>query len=224
MFTDRRATARAFEPARPAPTRFAFDRDHARPASEGDREAEERAQAIAAARAEGFEAGHLAGRQSAGAAAAAQLAASAEKAAGAAAALLAEVDAALARLRAEAAAATLAAARSLAAHLIDREPLGEIEALLEDCLGPLHKAPHLVLRVRADDVEAMRGRFDALAAVHGFTGRLVILGEPDLGPGDCRIEWADGGIVRDFGKALGQLEAALQARFPHAMIAEADQP
>ena len=29
----------------------------------------------------------------------------------------------------------------------------------------------------------------------GFDGRLVVLGEPDIALGDCRIEWADGGIA-----------------------------
>jgi hypothetical protein len=31
----------------------------------------------------------------------------------------------------------------------------------------------------------------------GFEGRLVILGEPEIVRGDCHIEWADGGILRD---------------------------
>jgi len=28
-------------------------------------------------------------------------------------------------------------------------------------------------------------------------GRLVVLAQPDIAPGDCRIEWADGGLVRE---------------------------
>ncbi|MGA7481275.1 MAG: flagellar assembly protein FliH, partial [Bradyrhizobium sp.] len=28
-------------------------------------------------------------------------------------------------------------------------------------------------------------------------GRLVILAEPNIQSGDCRIEWADGGVVRE---------------------------
>ena len=34
-------------------------------------------------------------------------------------------------------------------------------------------------------------------AARGFEGRLVVLAEPEIAPGDCRIEWADGGVVRD---------------------------
>ena len=31
----------------------------------------------------------------------------------------------------------------------------------------------------------------------GFEGRLVILAEPDIETGDCKIEWADGGVTLD---------------------------
>ena len=36
-----------------------------------------------------------------------------------------------------------------------------------------------------------------MAKQSGFQGRLVILAEPDIATGDCRIEWADGGVVRE---------------------------
>jgi flagellar assembly protein FliH len=34
-----------------------------------------------------------------------------------------------------------------------------------------------------------------MAKQGGFAGQLVILAEPDVATGDCKIEWADGGIV-----------------------------
>ena len=36
-----------------------------------------------------------------------------------------------------------------------------------------------------------------LARERGFEGRIVVLGEPDIALGDARLEWADGGIVRE---------------------------
>jgi len=36
-------------------------------------------------------------------------------------------------------------------------------------------------------------RFERLAKQSGFEGRLVILAEPEIDAGDCKIEWADGG-------------------------------
>jgi flagellar assembly protein FliH len=34
-----------------------------------------------------------------------------------------------------------------------------------------------------------------MAKQSGFQGRLIILAEPEIATGDCRIEWADGGVV-----------------------------
>jgi flagellar assembly protein FliH len=40
-------------------------------------------------------------------------------------------------------------------------------------------------------------KIERLAKQNGFAGRLVILAEPEIATGDCRIEWADGGVVRE---------------------------
>jgi flagellar assembly protein FliH len=44
-----------------------------------------------------------------------------------------------------------------------------------------------------------------MARERGYEGRLVVMGEPDIAPGDGRIEWADGGIVRE----QARIEAAV---------------
>ena len=51
--------------------------------------------------------------------------------------------------------------------------------------------------VRINDTlyEAAREKIERQATQSGFEGRLVILAEPDIATGDCRIEWADGGVV-----------------------------
>jgi flagellar assembly protein FliH len=38
-------------------------------------------------------------------------------------------------------------------------------------------------------------RIERLARQNGYEGRLIIMAEPDVAHGDCRIEWADGGVV-----------------------------
>jgi flagellar assembly protein FliH len=87
--------------------------------------------------------------------------------------------------------------RKLARHLLDREPTAEIEALLAECLASLDAVPHLVIRCNPDLADAVREIATARIATSGFTGRLVVLGEPDITLGDARLEWVDGGIVRD---------------------------
>jgi flagellar assembly protein FliH len=102
-----------------------------------------------------------------------------------------------ARLEAEAVEVAVAVARKLAPELIAREPLAEIAALARGCFAQLVAAPHVVVRVSEALHTPAREKLEATARLHGFDGRLIVLGEPEIAPGDCRIEWADGGIVRD---------------------------
>jgi len=98
----------------------------------------------------------------------------------------------------------VAVARKLCSQLIAAEPLGEITGLVSDCFSQLVSTPHLVVRINSSLYEAAREKIERLAAQSGFEGRLVILAEPEIASGDCRIEWADGGVVQE--------RAAIEAR------------
>lgn len=104
----------------------------------------------------------------------------------------------------------LAAARKLCSALIAREPMAEIEALIRDALGWAADAPHLVARVDPETAEILRERIDALASQTGFQGRVVVLPDPEVGPGDGRIDWADGGAVRDGKKIEAGITEAVE--------------
>ena len=80
-------------------------------------------------------------------------------------------------------------------ELVAAEPLAEIEGLVRDCFSHLVSTPHLVVRINDGLYEAAHERIEKMAKQSGFQGRLVILAEPDIATGDCRIEWADGGVV-----------------------------
>jgi flagellar assembly protein FliH len=99
------------------------------------------------------------------------------------------------RMETEAVDVAVAVARKLCSELIAREPLGEVTALVSDCFAQLVSTPHLVVRINDTLYEAAHDRIERLAKQSGFAGRLVILAEPEIESGDCRIEWADGGVV-----------------------------
>ena len=88
-----------------------------------------------------------------------------------------------------------AMARKLCSEMIAAEPLGEIMGLVKDCFSHLVSTPHIVVRINEQLYEAARERIERLAKQSGFEGRLVILAEPEIETGDCKIEWADGGVV-----------------------------
>ena len=108
-------------------------------------------------------------------------------------------------------------ARKLAPELVLREPVAEIAALATECLRHLAAAPHVVVRVNDALHEIARARLDEIARARGFEGRLMVLAEPEIAVGDCKIEWADGGVVRDaaktdlaIGNAIGRYLGARQ--------------
>jgi len=109
------------------------------------------------------------------------------------------------RLEAEAVEIAAAIAGKLAPQLIAREPFAEIAALVAECFQHLTAKPHVVVRVNDAVYESASQKIEEIARARSFEGRLVVLAEPDIGLGDCRIEWADGGVIRD----RAQIEAAI---------------
>jgi flagellar assembly protein FliH len=102
-----------------------------------------------------------------------------------------------ARLEIEAVEVALAVARKLAPALIEAQPFAEIQALAAECFRQLVATPHIAVRVNEKMFAEAQQKLDELARGRGFEGRLVVTADAALGPGDCRVEWADGGINRD---------------------------
>jgi flagellar assembly protein FliH len=119
------------------------------------------------------------------------------------------------KLEAEAVEVALAVARKLAPELIAAEPFAEIAALANSCFRQLVAAPHVVVRVAEGVYDMAHKRLEDIARLQGFDGRMVVLADPALALGDCRIEWADGGVARDraateatIGEVVGRYVAA----------------
>ena len=102
-----------------------------------------------------------------------------------------------ARLETEAVQVSVAVAAKLAPELIAREPYTEISALATECFRHLVNTPHVVVRVGADIYDTAKTKLEETAQARGFEGRLVVMSDPGMAAGDCRIEWADGGVNRD---------------------------
>jgi flagellar assembly protein FliH len=113
------------------------------------------------------------------------------------------------RLECEAVEVAVAVARKLAPTLIAREPFAEIAALASDCFRELVSSPHIAVRVNDALYAAAREKLDDIVRARSFQGRLVVLAEPEIAIGDCRIEWADGGINRDNAAAEAAISTAV---------------
>ena len=193
-----------------APTKFLFDVDFARGA--------ERKQTLALADhmlkiAEAEKAAHDRGYAAAQADAKVEsdrrIATALERVAAAIAASNSALKAIETRLECEAVEVAVAVGRKLAPALLAHEPFAEIAALASECFRQLVATPHIAVRVNDALYSTTQEKLGDIVRTRGFEGRLVVLAESDIAPGDCRIEWADGGVNRDSAAADAEISKAV---------------
>jgi flagellar assembly protein FliH len=162
------------------------------------------------ARRQGEEAGAVRGRNEA-------VAAFDKQVAGALSTIAQQTTAIATGIAAEAAAAgksvdlALAIVRKLHPALVERQGLAEIEMVLGQCLESLKQEPRLVAYVHGSRLDALQERLAQLSASSGFDGRVVLIGNDEMGESDCRVEWADGGVEREAGRIWRAIEEVLAA-------------
>ena len=180
-----------------APAKFLFDMDFSAPDKMRERAATpaEVAQKVAAAEARGYRDGYDAALREAKVESDRRVALALEEIGIAIKGIAARFSGVETRMETEAVDVAVAVARKLCSELIAHEPLGEVTALVSDCFAQLVSTPHLVVRINDSLYEAAHDRIERLAKQSGFAGRLIILAEPEIETGDCRIEWADGGVA-----------------------------
>jgi flagellar assembly protein FliH len=180
-----------------APAKFLFDMDFSAPdkARERPATAAEIAQKIASAEARAYRDGYEAAQREARAESDRRTALALEEIGIAIKGIASRFSGIAVRMETEAVDVAVAVARKLCSELIAAEPLAEITGLVGDCFAHLVSTPHLVVRINDSLYEIARERIEHLAKQSGFEGRLVILAEPGIETGDCKIEWADGGVV-----------------------------
>lgn len=132
-----------------------------------------------------------------------------ERIAAAMSALDQQLDAVEAKLETEAVEVAVAVAKKLAPELVSQDPLAEITALAIGCFRNLVKCPHVVVRVNDALHETAREKLDEIVRRCSPDTKLVVLAEPEIAVGDCRIEWADGGIDRDSAAIAAAIDEAV---------------
>jgi flagellar assembly protein FliH len=190
-----------------APAKFLFDNDFeaggrsSKPTISLTEHAAKVAQAEMAAHARGFAEAQSTAEQ--------KLAAALERIVGLLQGLDRSLAAVEARLETEAVEVAMAVSKKLVPALIAREPLAELSALAADCFRHLVASPHVAVRVNETLHASARERLEEIIRRLGLESRLVVLGEPDIAMGDCRIEWADGGICRDNAALTATIDQAV---------------
>ena len=205
-----------------APAKFLFDQDFSANSRGENVNSADLARRLAEAEARGSRNGYAAGQADASAETVRRNAIAMESISRMLGGIAGRLGAAEARIETQAVEIAVAVARKLCAELTSREPLAELTALVADCLRHLTSTPHLVVRVNDALYDEARGRIEGLAQQNGFEGRLVILSDSDIAHGDCKLEWADGGVSSDRAATEAKI-AELVGRYMASRTTEAGQ-
>jgi flagellar assembly protein FliH len=73
----------------------------------------------------------------------------------------------------------------------------ELEATLAQFLSELAGEASLTIRVHEMVAGQIGERIATIAARHGITGAVKLVGDPEIAATDCFVTWTDGGIERD---------------------------
>ena len=86
----------------------------------------------------------------------------------------------------------------------------EVAHVVEEVIGHVLDEPRIIVKVADDLVDSMRSRLEEVADSHGFEGRVVVQADARLAPGDCKVEWADGGAERDQARLMDEIDGAVE--------------
>jgi flagellar assembly protein FliH len=117
---------------------------------------------------------------------------------------------------------TLAAIRRALPAMSAKYAFDEVAKVVADLIPHLLDEPRLIVKVALPLVETMRDRLENVANSTGFEGRMVVQEDTRLGPGDCRVEWADGGAERDLSGLLVEMEQIVDHALQSLPVAAGD--
>jgi flagellar assembly protein FliH len=109
--------------------------------------------------------------------------------------------------------AAIAVMRKLTPGFARSANLADIEAVVASCLNAVMEEPRIVVRLHDSLLDSLKERVTGLAARAGYDGKVVLIADEALRPGDCRVEWADGGAERDTEWMWSQIDGVVERFF-----------
>lgn len=100
----------------------------------------------------------------------------------------------------------------------------EIEAMVRGALAGLAEEPRITVRVAPALHARLLADLQPVAADCGAEGRLQVLADAGISPGDCVIDWRGGGVCRDQQAVWREIDRVIEAATGAVMLPQAPQP
>lgn len=93
-------------------------------------------------------------------------------------------------------AVALGVCKKMLPAVAEKYSFDEIERVLNDVFEKIVEEPSVKIIVHSSAFDEIKDRIDDLSASKGYQGRTIIQADETMAPGDCKIEWANGGSER----------------------------
>lgn len=114
--------------------------------------------------------------------------------------------------------------RKLMPRLWHEGAAAEIEAMARGVLAGLAEESRITVRVSPALHARLLADLKPVAADCGAEGRLQVLADAGMSPGDCVIDWRGGGICRDQQAMWREIDRMIEAATGAAMLPQPPQP
>lgn len=91
----------------------------------------------------------------------------------------------------------------------------EIEDFISASLAENNSETRIVLRVNDAELDMVAELLPAIKELHGFQGKVITLSDEQVMPGDCKLEWADGGAEKLSRYTMQQVEQLMDRILSH---------
>ena len=100
--------------------------------------------------------------------------------------------------------------RKLFPSLESEHTLPEVLATVRNALDQFREEPSVSIRAHPDYEDALTKATDEMASRGIFKGTVHIIGDPEVSPGDCRIEWDGGGAERNMSRLFEEIDGIVK--------------
>lgn len=100
-------------------------------------------------------------------------------------------------------------AKKIAGDALGESPMAVIEPSVTKCLSFLFNEPEVNIIINETLIEECNQRMEEIVSQSQFSGKVHILGSPNIGLGDCKIEWNNGGAEISANSRIKQIEEVI---------------
>lgn len=109
----------------------------------------------------------------------------------------------------------VASIKKLWPSVVARAGLDTVLETVQQALESNAEETRLVIRVHDTMLDPVINRLPEIQEQKAFAGKIIVLSDPAVGTGDCKVEWADGGMERLGRDLSAQLDHAVERILAH---------